>query len=281
MTKRKKPNPFNSGCLQAFLDVRAAIERMDLGLTDINDIIADMQQEESELRSTSDEINHSHEYPDKSIGFSQTARYDDKALFYELPRGEQALYALMCDIQDPQTGFVTVIKGIFVEVLHFTDTERRNMQNYLDDLTEKGFLFCNYRPTNKKPGEYKINQAISWIGKRDKLELDKLQEFEAQYTIGKDTVILPDGRKVNSGKLILIDKANIQKNDVSAGHTDITTEPHTGSEHQVDSNRNETKNQGSDTVNMQNTCSILTPEENNLFSGTLAGGAENEICENI
>lgn len=272
MTKRKKPNPFNSGCLQAFLDVRAAIERMDLGLTDINDIIADMQQDESELRNTSDEINHSHEYPDKSIGFSQTARYDDRALFYELPRGEQALFNLMCDIQDPQTGFVTVIKGIFVEVLHFTNTERKNMQGYLDDLTEKGFLSCNYRPTNKKPGEYKINQAISWIGKRDKPELDKLQEFETKYTIGKDTVVLPDGRKVNSGKLILIDKAGIQKNGVSAGHTDTTTEPCTGSEPQDNSNRNEVKKQVSDTVNMPKNENILTPEEELIFSGTLREG---------
>lgn len=272
MIKRKKPNPFNSGCLQALLDVRAAIERMDLGLTDINDIIADMQQDESELRNTSDEINHSHEYPDKSIGFSQTARYDDRALFYELPRGEQALFNLMCDIQDPQTGFVTVIKGIFVEVLHFTNTERKNMQGYLDDLTEKGFLSCNYRPTNKKPGEYKINQAISWIGKRDKPELDKLQEFEAKYTIGKDTVVLPDGRKVNSGKLILIDKVGIQKNGVSAGHTDTTTEPCTGSEPQDDSNRNEIKKQVSDTVNMPKNENILTPEEELMFSGTLREG---------
>lgn len=258
--------------MQAFLDVRAAIERMDLGLTDINDIIADMQQDESELRNTSDEINHSHEYPDKSIGFSQTARYDDRALFYELPRGEQALFNLMCDIQDPQTGFVTVIKGIFVEVLHFTNTERKNMQGYLDDLTEKGFLSCNYRPTNKKPGEYKINQAISWIGKRDKPELDKLQEFETKYTIGKDTVVLPDGRKVNSGKLILIDKAGIQKNGVSAGHTDTTTEPCTGSEPQDDSNRNEVKKQVSDTVNMPKNENILTPEEELIFSGTLREG---------
>lgn len=272
MIKRKKPNPFNSGCLQALLDVRSAIERMDLGLTDINDIIADMQQDESELRNTSDEINHSHEYPDKSIGFSQTARYDDRALFYELPRGEQALFNLMCDIQDPQTGFVTVIKGIFVEVLHFTNTERKNMQGYLDDLTEKGFLSCNYRPTNKKPGEYKINQAISWIGKRDKPELDKLQEFEAKYTIGKDTVVLPDGRKVNSGKLILIDKVGIQKNGVSAGHTDTTTEPCTGSEPQDDSNRNEIKKQVSDTVNMPKNENILTPEEELMFSGTLREG---------
>lgn len=277
----KKQNPYNSDTLQALLDIRTAIERSNSGLTDINDIIADMQGEKSTIRRDADQINHQHKFPDNSIGFSQTARYDQKALFYELPRGEQVLYDLMCDIQDPQSGYVTVIKGIYAQVLHFTDTEKRNLQKYLDDLTEKGFLFCNYRPTNKKPGEYRINQGISWIGKRDKTQLTKLQEFQSKYTIGKDTVVLKDGTKVSSGKLTLLDLENVEKKGASAGHTDPKTEPCTGSEPQDDSNRNEIKKQVSDTVNMQNNCNVLTPEENNLFSGTLAGGTKNEQCTNI
>lgn len=66
----------------------------------------------------------------------------------------------------------------------------------------------------------------------------------------------------------------------AAGHTDTTTEPYTGSALQDDSNRKGRKNQVSDTVNMQNNCDILTPEENNLFSGTLAGGTKNEASAN-
>lgn len=277
----KKQNPYNSDTLQALLDIRTAIERSNSGLTDINDIIADMQGEKSTIRRDADQINHQHKFPDSSIGFSQTARYDQKALFYELPRGEQVLYNLMCDIQDPQSGYVTVIKGIYAKVLHFTDTESRNLQKYLDDLTEKGFLYCNYRPTNKKPGEYKINQGISWIGKRDKTQLTKLKEFQSKYTIGKDTVVLKDGTKVSSGKLTLLDLENVEKKGASAGHTDPKTEPYTGSAPQDDSNRNESKKQVSDTVNMQNNCDILTPEENNLFSGTLAGGTEHEQYTDI
>ena len=78
----KKPNPYNSDTLQALLDIRAAIERNNSGLTDINDIIADMQTEQSTIRRDADQINHQHKFPDSSIGFSQTARYDQKALFY-------------------------------------------------------------------------------------------------------------------------------------------------------------------------------------------------------
>ena len=245
----KKPNPYNSDTLQALLDVRTAIEHGNSGLTDINDIIADMQGEKSTIRRDADQINHQHKFPDSSIGFSQTARYDQKALFYELPRGEQVLYNLMCDIQDPQTGYVTVIKNMFVKVLHFTDTERKHLQSYLDDLTEKGFLICHYRPTNKKPGEYQINQAISWIGKRDKRDINRLQRFQSEYTIGKATVILEDGKKITSGTLQIIDYDNIKKR-ASAGNTDPAELLHSSTTHH-DFNREHGKNQDTDNTNMQ------------------------------
>lgn len=277
----KKQNPYNSDTLQALLDIRTAIERSNSGLTDINDIIADMQGEKSTIRRDADQINHQHKFPDSSIGFSQTARYDQKALFYELPRGEQVLYNLMCDIQDPQSGYVTVIKGIYAKVLHFTDTESRNLQKYLDDLTEKGFLYCNYRPTNKKPGEYKINQGISWIGKRDKTQLTKLKEFQSKYTIGKDTVVLKDGTKVSSGKLTLLDLENVEKNGASAGHTDPKTEPCTGSEPHDNSNRDTRKNQDSVIINMQKTEDLLSPAEEEFFSGTLKERKAHETGTNF
>ena len=187
----------------------------------------------------------------------------------------------MCDIQDPQSGYVTVIKGIYAKVLHFTDTESRNLQKYLDDLTEKGFLFCNYRPTNKKPGEYKINQGISWIGKRDKTQLTKLKEFQSKYTIGKDTVVLKDGTKVNSGKLTLLDLENVEKKGASAGHTDPKTEPCTGSEPHDNSNRDTRKNQDSVIINMQKTEDLLSPAEEEFFSGTLKEREAHETGTNF
>lgn len=256
----KKPNPYNSDTLQALLDIRTAIERNNSGLTDINDIIADMQTEQSTIRRDADQINHQHKFPDSSIGFSQTARYDQKALFYELPRGEQVLYDLMCDIQDPQTGYVTVIKHMFVKVLRFTDTERKHLQSYLDDLTEKGFLICHYRPTNKKPGEYQINQAISWIGKRDKRDINRLQRFQSEYTIGKATVILEDGKKITSGTLQIIDYDNIKKG-ASAGNTDPKTESRLDSEPHSYSTESPAENQGKNTISDNTNMPKISSEE--------------------
>lgn len=104
-------------------------------------------------------------------------------------------------------------------------------------------------------------------------------KFSAEFQIEDVTIrgeVEPQAKIIKKGKEINQNK----KNDVSAGHTDTTTEPYTGSTLQDDSNRKGRKNQVSDTVNMQNNCDILTPEENNLFSGTLAGGTKNEASAN-
>lgn len=251
MEKRQKPNPFNSSCLQALLDIQTAMERLGMGLTDIRDIIADFKEKDSELREAADQINHAHEYPDKSIGFFQSARYDKIQEFYELPRAEQILFVLMCSIQDPRTGLVTVRKGVFADALHYTDTERKNMQKYLDDLTTKGFLRCIYRQTNKKPGEYKINQGVAWIGKQEKKGLSKIHipKFTAKYMIGKDTVILPDGTKMDSGtlKLIFDDVKETEQTEerkrASADQNTDSSESHSDSEPQEHCNQEILENQ--------------------------------------
>lgn len=291
MEKRQKPNLFNSSCLQALLDIQTAMERLGMGLTDIRDIIADFKEKDSELRETADQINHAHEYPDKSIGFFQSARYDKIQEFYELPRAEQILFVLMCSIQDPRTGLVTVRKGAFADALHYTDTERKNMQRYLDDLTVKGFLQCIYRQTNKKPGEYKVNQGVAWIGKQEKKELSRIDipKFEAKYMIGKDTVILADGTKMDSGtlKLIFDDVKETEQTEerkrASADQNTDSAESHSDSEPQEHSNQVEPKNQdiSSSADNMQKISEILTPEEELMFSGTLKEREAHETGTNF
>ena len=289
MEKRQKPNPFNSSCLQALLDIQTAMERLGMGLTDIRDIIADFKEKDSELRETADQINHAHEYPDKSIGFFQSARYDKIQEFYELPRAEQILFVLMCSIQDPKTGLVTVRKGVFADALHYTDTERKNMQRYLDDLTVKGFLQCIYRQTNKKPGEYKVNQGVAWIGKQEKKELSRIDipKFKAKYMIGKDTVILADGTKMDSGtlKLIFDDVKETEQTEerkrASADQNTDSAESHSDSEPQDDSNRPAKKNQDFYTSNMQNTENLLTQAEEDFFSIPLSQKGENNTCKDV
>lgn len=105
-------------------------------------------------------------------------------------------------------------------------------------------------------------------------------KFSAEFQIEDVTLrgeVEPQAKIIRKGKEI----NQYKKRGASAGHTDTTTEPYAGSAPQDDSNRNEIKKQVSDTVNMQNDCNVLTPEENNLFSGTLAGGTEREQCTNI
>lgn len=240
---KKKPNPSNSSIIQALLDLKTALERCDMHLTDIDDILLECQKENSVLQKTADQIQHSHKYPDKSIEFFQSLRYDQCPERFELTHQETVLLDLMERIQDPITGCVTVKKGTFAQALHYTDGERRNLQKYLDHLTELGFLTCIYRQTNKKPGEYKINQSISWVGKRNKKKSHiNIKGFTPQFSIGKATILADDGGKTDSRTLIEYKEADAGQSTDSQGKTS-STESSQDSASQIDSTETNPKKQ--------------------------------------
>lgn len=207
MSKEQK-NPYNSDCIQALLDMKKALFECDLRLTDIDDILAEIMKQDSVLRTSADNIMHSHRYPDKSIKHVQSAIYNECPERFELSEPETKLYDLMERIQDPQTGYVSIIKGIFVDVLHFTQNERKNFQNMLDHLTETGFIIPirPYKAGSKKPLVYKINRGITWIGKRDKTESKqiKINGFQQKYKRMSLPTVLPNGKSVITGTLELI-----------------------------------------------------------------------------
>lgn len=281
--KRKKPNPYNHPIAQALIDIKQVLWDLEIYLTDIDDIAEEINTNE-EVRERALKLWLSHKFPEKSIRFIMTLIYDGCPERYELPIEEQAILGLMERIQNQTTGAVAVYKTDFARVLHLNDRQRKSLQKYLDHLTETCFLTCIYKPPrgSKKPGVYIVNRAVSWIGTgTDNAKGLKIKN-PGTYKQIPETVILPDGTKVICGTL---GEIPTKEKEVSADQdTDLinntTTEPYTGSALQDDSNRKGRKNQVSDTVNMQNNCDILTPEENNLFSGTLAGGTKNEASAN-
>jgi hypothetical protein len=267
----KKPNPYNSDCIQALLDIQKALFMCDCRLTDSEDILAELQQNE-ELRETADTIMHSHKYPDNRIRLVQSAIYDECPERFELNETETKIFDLMERLQDQTTGYVSVIKAIFVDVLHLTQSERKGLQKTLNSLEKKNFIFCirPYKAGSTKPPVYKINRNVTWIGKQDKT-IDKkidIPGFKQKYKRIVQPTVLPDGKTILTGSLELIDE------EVSADQdTDLinnTAELYNGSAPQNDSNRNNKKKQVSvANSNMPKNENILTPEENEMFSGTL------------
>ena len=148
----KKPNPYNSDCIQALLDIQKALFMCDCRLTDSEDILAELQQNE-ELRETADTIMHSHKYPDNRIRLVQSAIYDECPERFELNETETKIFDLMERLQDQTTGYVSVIKAIFVDVLHLTQSERKGLQKTLNSLEKKNFIFCirPYKAGSTKP----------------------------------------------------------------------------------------------------------------------------------
>lgn len=266
----KKPNPYNSDCIQALLDIQKALFMCDCRLTDSEDILAELQQNE-ELRETADTIMHSHKYPDNRIRLVQSAIYDECPERFELNETETKIFDLMERLQDQTTGYVSVIKAIFVDVLHLTQSERKGLQKTLNSLEKKNFIFCirPYKAGSTKPPVYKINRNVTWIGKQDKTIDEKIDipGFKQKYKRIVQPTVLPDGKTILTGSLELIDE------EVSADQdTDLIN-----SEPQEHCNQETSENQdiSSSADNMQKISEILTPEEELMFSGTLKGENHN------
>lgn len=275
--KRKKPNPYNHPIAQALLDIKQVLWDLEIYLTDIDDIIEEINTNE-EVRERALKLWLSHRFPEKSIRFTMTLIYDGCPERYELPIEEQAILGLMERIQNQTSGAVAVYKTVFASVLHLNDRQRKSLQKYLDHLTEMCFLTCIYKPPkgSKKPGVYIVNRAVSWIGTgTDNAKGLKIKN-PGTYKQIPETVILPDGTKVICGTLGEIPKKEKEVNaDQNADPINNTAEPYNGSAPQDNSKRDTRKNQVNS--NMPKNSNLLTPEEELMFSGTLQEGDRDRI----
>lgn len=202
--KRINPNnPYCSNILQAICDAETIAARYGIEINTLQDL-RELINKNPDFRKDCDALNNNHKYPDNVISFAQTRTYDECPVRFELPHPEQIILDLMERLQSPD-GYVTVSKSRFVEVLHLSDKDRKNLQVYIDHLVDMGFLKCIYKPPkgSKKPGEYLINRNVTWIGKREKEYpvTVQTQGFEPKYTRVKKEMTLPDGSKVISGTL--------------------------------------------------------------------------------
>lgn len=275
--KRKKQNPYNHPIAQALLDIKQVLWDLKIYLTDIDDIIEEINTNE-EVRERALRLWLSHRFPEKSIRFIMTLIYDGCPERYELPIEEQAILGLMERIQNQTSGAVAVYKTVFASVLHLNDRQRKSLQKYLDHLTEMCFLTCIYKPPkgSKKPSVYIVNRALSWIGTgTDNAKGLKIKN-PGTYKQIPETVILPDGTKVICGTLGEIPKKEKEVNaDQNADPINNTAEPYNGSAPQDNSKRDTRKNQVNS--NMPKNSNLLTPEEELMFSGTLQEGDRDRI----
>lgn len=255
-----KPNPYNNPIAQALIDIKRILWDMELQLTDIDDIIAEINSN-AEVRERAVKLWFSHKIPDKSIKFIMSLIYDGCPERYELPIEEQAILGLMERIQNQTTGAVSVHKAIFTQILHLNDKQRKSLQTYLDHLTAIGFLTCIYRPPrgSKKPGIYVVNRAISWIGTETSNAKNLKISSCKTYRQISETFILPDGTKMICGALG--EKLPNDKKRASADQNTDSTESHIDSEPHSHSTESPAENQAENTVSDNNNMQKISSEE--------------------
>lgn len=253
-TQKQKPNPFNSNSIQSMLDIQKAMFICEIYLTDWNDILAELDRN-AIFRETADKIMNAHKYPDNRIKLVQSAIYDECPERFELNATETKVFDLMERLQDQITGYVSVIKAIFVDVLHLTQSERKGLQKTLNSLETKNFISCirPYRAGSTKPPVYKVNRNVTWIGKQDKTDKKiNIPDFTQKYKRIVQPTVLPDGKTISTGSLELIDEKVSADQDTDPNTESVNTDDSDNQFHSTESPaENQAENNTTGNTNMQ------------------------------
>lgn len=244
---------------------------------DIEDILELLEEESNtdpeRIKKMNDEWN-AQLYSSKSIDHLMMSTFDYFPQVHKASPEAQAVLSLMVRTQEQATGLVEVQRGTYAKVLGWGSKRAGRIKDCLQELKDINAISAIYEPKggSTKPGIYQINAKFSKIGKGFKVSPvnPKTSGEYSQYSHTVSLLINGQKKDFKCGSIQkIVNTADDKKKRASAGLANSQSEPHTGSEPQDDSNPNNGKNQDS-VINMQKNESVLTPEEEELFSGQMS-----------
>ena len=157
-------NPNNSTIIQAILDIIAVadpIKHKEL-LATLNKVSSVLIRDKR-LQHAADQKFHSHLYPEKTLTFAKTQRYDGCPERFRLSIDAQAVLGLLERVAS-QEGLVRIPQGVIAA--HF-GLGRGTVRSALDELVNEEFIAVYEKPPrgSKTPITYLIDKRITCAGK--------------------------------------------------------------------------------------------------------------------
>lgn len=150
---KNKPNPSFSPTIQALLDLK------ECGF-EVDSLIKEIEKDEVN-RKKADKLFDEHQYPDKSLKYTQYFNFNECRADMEL--SAQALKILILFIKDmPENGLVSISREYIGKITHLSP---KTIRKAINELLDNGFIALMYEPTNKHAPIYMINPDIANTGK--------------------------------------------------------------------------------------------------------------------
>lgn len=172
-TKQRKtdPNPTNSSIVQALLDARQALLAAGESPAEIDAALAVMQKKNAVLQAA-DHLFNGHRYPEKSLIYSKTARFEQCRAVYELSMGARAILQIFSSIVSAD-GLVSVPTRMLATAANMT---KPTVVRAIAELEESGFIAVYKPAVQRQAAVYMINPAAVTCGKPTGLQ-DEFQEL--------------------------------------------------------------------------------------------------------
>lgn len=160
MSVQKNPNPTNSSCMQALLDIRQALLAAGEPCTEIDAALTVLHKKKA-VQIAADDLFDGHRYPDKALTYSKTARFGECRAMQTLSQGAFKVLHLFISAMS-QDGLVQLSAKAIATAAGLS---KPTVLNALAELENGGFIAVYKPAVQRQAAVYLINPVVAECGR--------------------------------------------------------------------------------------------------------------------